>query len=327
MYRLRKVIALVIGCGIILASWIIGCQQSNQPKGAEVSLVDRISKYIPGTKASSKSIGQKSSVARNKKLPKEVGKDEDYSKMVLIPDTEEFDMGTTDSIAQQIAKSYEVLFWEDEQPQHQVELDAYYIGKYEVSNSQYKKFLDMTGYKEPKYWKYPKFRRPNQPVIGVTWNDASAYCDWLSQQTGAKYRLPTEAEWERAAAGKFGYIYPWGNNFDKSRLNFDSNMGRPTSVAGYPFGATGSGIMNMAGNVSEWVSDWYAADYYAKSPPENPTGPGINTLEENPEKVYRGGAWNDWQFKNLGVRCAKRYHAPPETKLSGLGFRWARDAK
>lgn len=315
MYRVRKVIALIIGCGIIVASWIIGCQQSAQLKETETGWVDRILRYVPGTKASSEPRKKEIVTTKTGRLPREIGRDEGFSKMILIPEGR-FQMGTTDSIAQTIARSYEVLFWEDEQPRHLVKLDAYYIDKYEVSNSQYKKFLDITGYKEePKYWRDPKFRQPNQPVIGVTWENANQYAIWTGK------RLPTEAEWERAAVGIFGNIYPWGNEFDENKLNFDLRIGRTTNVAGFPNGATASGIMNLAGNAAEWVADWYAPDYYAQSPGDNPPGPATGTA-----RVYRGGSWNEWRLKNLGVRCAKRYHAPPDTRLANLGFRCAMDA-
>jgi len=325
LYRARKVIALIIGCGIIVASWIIGCEQSEQLKAPETSWYNQILRYVPGTKASSQPKKKATVTTRTGELSREIGEDSDFSKMVLIR-SGKFKMGTSNSIAERISRAYEVLFWEDEQPEHIVELDDYYISKYEVSNSQYKKFLDITGYKEPKYWRYPKFRRPEQPVIGVTWTDANRYCNWLSQQTGGNYRLPTEAEWERAAVGPFQNIYPWGNEFDEDNLNYDFQIGKTTGVNSYPLGATSSGIMNLAGNVAEWVGDWYAPNYYAQCHDQgivkNPIGPTTGT-----EKVYRGGAWNDWQLKNLGVRGSKRYHTSPDTSLASIGFRYVKDVR
>lgn len=323
--RARRAVALIIGCGIIAASWIIGCQQSTETGISGKGWLYQILRIVPGTQASSQPEEKKSVAETTGIYAKEIyKKNEELSKMVLIPSTEEgFYMGTSDKIAQKIAWSYEVLFWEDEQPQHRVKLNAYYIDKYEVSNSQYKKFLDATGHDEPKYWKYPNFRQPEQPVIGVTWEDANQYATWANK------RLPTEAEWEKAATGIYGYIYPWGNDFNEKELNFDCEIGGTTSVKAFPVGASSYGVLNMAGNVAEWVADWYKPNYYAESQSidpnravRNPLGPATGT-----DRVYRGGAWNDWQLKNLGVRCAKRYHAPPETQLANLGFRCAMDAR
>ena len=205
-----------------------------------------------------------------------------------------------------------------ERPVHTVTLDAFYIGKYEVTNGEWKKFRDDPGYDDPKFWPsgrvVPKDQVPywsqaqnhgggtpgseNYPVLGVNWDSATAYCNWLSAKTGKKYRLPTEAEWEKAARGADQRRFPWGNTIDHSYANFTGTQAYDTvQPAGYYDGhkyggnethsnASPYGAFDMAGNVMEWCQDWYSRVYYQVSPRKNPQGPSSGAY-----KVVRGGSF------------------------------------
>lgn len=193
-----------------------------------------------------------------------------------------------------------------ERPVHRVELDAFYLGKHEVTNAQWRKFRDDPGYNDPKYWPggrpVPKDQVPywtmannhgggtpdsdNYPVIGVNWDSAVAFCNWLSAKTGKTYRLPTEAEWEKAARGTDQRRYPWGNTIDATQANFVGTQPYDTvrPVGFFEKNVSPYGAMDMAGNLMEWCSDWYQRDYYASSPKKNPKGP-----EKGVYRVLRGG--------------------------------------
>jgi formylglycine-generating enzyme required for sulfatase activity len=223
---------------------------------------------------------------------------EDGAPMVLIP-AGEFQMGSNDGEGNQ-------------KPIHTVYLDAFYIDKYEVTNAQYKKFMDATGYKAPESWNDSNYNAPNQPVIGVSWDDAKAYADWAGE------RLPTEAEWEKAARGGLvGKRYPWGDNITHDNANYDGTGGKDiwefTSPVG-SFAPNGYGLYDMAGNVWEWCADWYDSNYYASSPKSNPTGPNSGL-----SRVLRGGSWYDGN--GLTLRTAYRDYNDPTTTDYGLGFR------
>ena len=206
--------------------------------------------------------------------------------------------------------------YKEERPQHVVFLDAFEIGVFPVTNQQYAIFVKATGREAPRYW--PGGRIPEgreyHPVVYVSWHDAVAYCHWLSEKTGQVWRLPTEAEWEKAARGIDGRIYPWGNQKpNKTLCNYNMHVGRTTQVGKYPDGVSPFGIYDMAGNVWEWCMDWYDATYYAKSPKANPTGPNHGKY-----RVLRGGAWNS-DFKT--VRSAFRHILIPTTVDYYFGFR------
>lgn len=183
---------------------------------------------------------------------------------------------------------------DDETPVHEVWLDAYYIGKHPVTNGQYREFVEDTGRDEPEHWApdhfgHDEFADDDQPVIYVSWDDAAAFCRWLSRETGNDWHLPTEAEWEKAARGTDGRTYPWGDEAPTPRrCNFDGNVGQTTEVGSYPAGVSPYGCHDMAGNVLEWCADWYGDDYYQSSPQRNPTGP-----VSGDNRVFRGGSWYD----------------------------------
>ncbi len=188
----------------------------------------------------------------------------------------------------------------NEKPEHTIYLDPYYIGRYEVTNKEYKEFIDATGYKPPlnvegtdseyNIWsgsEYPSGLE-NHPVVNVSWYDAEAYCIWLSKVTGEHYRLPTEAEWEKAARGNDLRVYPWGNKKpNRKKANYNNKwIGADTlfTVGYFDDGKSSYWVHDMSGNVAEWCSDWYNEDSYANSPRSNPNGP-----EKGVNKVVRGG--------------------------------------
>lgn len=234
----------------------------------------------------------------------------DNAEMVYVP-AGSFSMGSTASI--------------DEAPVHTVTLDAYWIDKFEVTNAQYKLCVDDgvctppdTGGSETRNAYFGELEFGNYPVVFVDWYQADTYCAW----TGG--RLPTEAEWEKAARGEDERIYPWGNQPPTCDLtNYEIApstwcVGDTTRVGNYPDGASPFGALDMAGNLWEWVADWYAENYYSNSPEANPTGP-LNGAD----KVLRGGAWGYYED---GVRSADRgWSAPSEAYRNG-GFRCVVDA-
>lgn len=192
----------------------------------------------------------------------------------------------------------------DDRPEHKVWLDAYSMGKTEVTHGAYAKFLAAVGRRPPYHWS----QRPaeNLPVYNVDWEDARAYCAWSGM------RLPSEAEWERAARGGLeGASYPWGEaKPDSKRAIFNVATG-PGPVAAYP--ANGFGLFDMAGSVSEWTADWFERGYYQTSPARNPTGPGAGQY-----RVIRGGAWSDAPAR---VTVFFRNWVRPNQRTPNLGFR------
>lgn len=242
---------------------------------------------------------------------------------------------------------YELYSNSNELPAHIVVLPGYWIGTCEVTRGEYRAFMDAGGYDnsaywstegwswrvaenvtEPVYWEAGQnwgsgsFTQTDQhPVVGVRYYEAEAFCNW------ANGRLPTEAEWERAARWDAGYpnVYPWGYNWGNEKCNnrYDTNPlgggyeGRQTApVRSYAAGVSPFGCHDMAGNVSEWVKDWYSSTYYSISPSSNPQGPPSGS-----SRVYRGGGYFS---TNNGVRCAYRNNALPTGHTNSLGFRLAR---
>jgi len=205
----------------------------------------------------------------------------------------------------------------DEKPQRETYLDAFYVDKYEVTVEAYNVFRRAADYIKPSV---PFFQgdqkvleTPNFPVVGVSWMDAFNYCKWAGK------RLLTEAEWEKAARGTHGLVYPWGNKFLPRRANINGDADGykfMSPVNKFPMGRSVYGVYDMAGNVSEWVADWYDQHYYQAAPIINPTGP-----EERDTHVFRGGSWD---ARKVDVRAAKRFAATPGRRDSILGFRCGR---
>jgi len=259
--------------------------------------------------------------------------------------------------------------FKDKQPAHTVALDAFWIDQTEVTNLQFARFLNEQGNQSEEvnsqfaewlmghrsyssiydqvegqvFWLEPgqyglieqvrgEFRPKNgyadYPVIEVSWHGAAAYCNWVDG------RLPAEAEWEYAARGPDSLIYPWGDTFDGSRLNYrdasfefqstgrdatyDDGYARWAPVGTYPDGASWCGALDMAGNVWEWVNDWYGDDYYTRSPLENPQGPAIAGPYNL--RVRRGGSWYDYAW---GVAAHRRGEVPSSLRVHWVGFRCA----
>jgi formylglycine-generating enzyme required for sulfatase activity len=208
---------------------------------------------------------------------------------------------------------------DNEKPQHTVSLDAFEIARYPLTNRQYKAFLDANpDHNAPDGWNDRMFPagKANHPVVRISWYDAEAYAEWLSRETGKEYRLPTEAEWEKAARGADGRAYPWEGEFDAAKCNTEGAIGDTTPVGIYPQGASPYGAMDMAGNVWEWCADWYDPAYYNQGENHNPRGPA-----EGERRVLRGGSWfvpHDY------ARCAFRYGYRPDGRSSSLGVRFSR---
>lgn len=242
--------------------------------------------------------------------------EKDGMEMVLVP-AGEFLMGSPEGHGD-----------ENERPEHTVYLDAYYIDKKEVTVAQYQRCVESGACSallavDP--CTYGSADKADHPINCVPWNEADAYCSWVDR------RMPTEAEWEKAARGKDGRIYPWGQSFDDSKVNhcdrdcaaewadvsvYDG-FSETAPVGSYLAGASPYGALDMAGNVSEWVVDWLQSDYYARSPRKNPLGPASGEY-----RVVRGGSWID---ASDSVRVAFRVGGNPDFPLwFNIGFRCAR---
>jgi iron(II)-dependent oxidoreductase len=218
-----------------------------------------------------------------------------------------------------------------ELPQHRVYLDAFEIDRYEVSNVEYLRFVLATGATWPRFWREEPFpeKMARHPVINVSWAEADAYCKWAGK------RLPTEAEWEKAARGEDGRIFPWGSeSAGLTRANFGRTglsgpvRDRPErlllyppliSVDKYENAVSPYGLHQTIGNVAEWVADWYDPDYYKVAPDRNPQGPATGT-----QKAFRGGGWMD---STTTMRVAMRNGTDPTTKINWLGFRCAKSVE
>lgn len=204
-----------------------------------------------------------------------------------------------------------------ETPVHRVWVDGFAMAATQVTVGEYGHFLDATAKTPPPYWGDAEFRHPQQPVVAVSWLDAVAYCTWLSSVTGSHYRLPTEAEWERAArGGAEGMEFPWGNEPPMSRAGYQERWKTGPEPVGQSQ-PNGYGLFEMCENVHEWCSDWFATDYYALSPERNPQGP-----ETGSRKASRGGSWRH----HIKIsRCSARSSIPPEFQYADYGFRVVRD--
>ena len=204
-----------------------------------------------------------------------------------------------------------------ERPIHPVWIDAFCLAATQVTNAEYGRLLNTTAAPPPPFWSDPNLNHPEQPVTGVSWFEAARYCEWLSSQSGRAYRLPTEAEWERAARGGIEQKnFPWGDDPPQALPNYAARWQTgPEPVGRYspnPFG-----LYDMCENVHEWCRDWYDPNYYAVSPERNPRGP-----ERGQRKASRGGSWRHHVKVS---RCSARSSIPPEFQYADYGFRVACD--
>jgi formylglycine-generating enzyme required for sulfatase activity len=197
-----------------------------------------------------------------------------------------------------------------ERPRHRVWIDTFEIARSPVTNHEYARFLEATATPPPPWWSDPRFADPHQPVVGVNWFEAVRYCEWLSTADLAPHRLPTEAEWEKAARGGIdGACYPWGSERpDVTRVD------RPPLVTETP--ANPLGLLGLSGVCHEWCLDWEDEAYYAASPERNPTGPPHGS-----RRVSRGGAW---RHQDMWSPVAHRSSLPPGLRYSDYGLRVVR---
>jgi len=206
---------------------------------------------------------------------------------------------------------------DNERPMHRVWTDAFLLAACQVTNADYANFLRATSALPPPLWTDPNFNHPEQPVVAVSWFEAVKYCEWLSAAIGRNYRLPTEAEWERAARGGLdGKLFPWGNDPPQSLPDYAQRwQSGPEPVARYSPNAYG--LYDICDNVHEWCCDWFAAEYYSASAEQNPRGP-----ETGQRRASRGGSWRH----HIKVsRCAARSSIPPQFQYADYGFRVACD--
>jgi len=215
--------------------------------------------------------------------------------------------------------NYDPAAWDDESPVREVTVRAFRIQRYPVTVQEFGEFVVDDGYSKRELWKegFGEFAKPedwerqrefpSRPLVGVSWSEAAAYCRWKGG------RLPTEAEWERAARGPQGFRYPWGNQpqLDPSFANYNVNVGHPTPVGLYPKGTTAEQLCDMLGNVWEWCEDWYGP--YESRRISNPSGP-----KSGNQKTLRGGSWNDY---SRNVRASLRLRYGPSYRDDIIGFR------
>jgi sulfatase modifying factor 1 len=243
-------------------------------------------------------------------------KGKDGAPMILIP-AGPFTMGSNDGLP-------------NERPEHSVTLDAYYIDQYEVTAGRYQLFVESANRNLPPTWDDEAAQTmSNLPAVGMSWTDAAAYCKWAGR------RLPTEAEWEKAARGTDGRRYPWGHmqpfvdiaNYNRGVWVSDAitlvpvNSGLEGMSVRHGLkqgGKSPYGLFHMAGNAAEWVADWYDREYYLKSPEKNPTGPS-----QGERRVLRGGSWADLP---AALRVTARFSAEPDFEDRTMGFRCAMTA-
>lgn len=206
---------------------------------------------------------------------------------------------------------------DDEKPIHRVWVDAFELAACQVTNVEYALFLAATKHPQPLHWDDPNFNHPQQPVVAPSWFDGVAYCEWLGRVTGRHYRLPTEAEWERAARGGIeDALFPWGDDPPESLPDYAQRWKTGPEPVGL-YLPNAYGLFNMGDNVHEWCADWYDARYYSHSPERNPQGPA-----DGVRRASRGGSW---RHHIKVARSAARSSIPPEFKYADYGFRLARD--
>jgi formylglycine-generating enzyme required for sulfatase activity len=209
---------------------------------------------------------------------------------------------------------------DEEKPVHRVWVEALEMAVYQVRNSDWAEFVEAVGHPAPPNWTDTEFNHPDQPVVAVSWHESVKYCEWLSAATGRRYRLPTEAEWERAArGGRENELYSWGDTppheWPEYVSRWSGDVRGPLPVGqGTP---NPYGLYDIGENVHEWCADWFDKVYYAASPKRNPRGPATGA-----RRASRGGAWRH-QIK--ASRCAARSSIPPEFQYADYGFRVVRN--
>lgn len=242
--------------------------------------------------------------------------------MVRIP-AGKFLMGTTrEQAAQAVKNGLREEIAEREQPQHTVELSEYFIGKYPITNREYQAFVLEAKHKPPRGWDGDQFppEKGSQPVVYVSWDDAVAYCKWLSEKTNKNYHLPTEAEWEKAARGEDGRVYPWGDDFDTRRANTrELYIGGTSHVGNFsPQGDSPYGCTDMAGNVWEWCNDWFSENEY-----EQRQGTVVNDPQGPKEGQYHSLRSGSWNYYGLNARVSFRISNHPNNLYNDFCFRMA----
>jgi formylglycine-generating enzyme required for sulfatase activity len=305
---------------------LLTCTGTDEPDANFVDLTPAgVSEYIYLTRST---VEEKKVQAEAARLPFE-------PQMVTVP-AGPFLMGTLESDLDEIAKLGVDRDWvQNEVPQHEVTLDAYAISRYPVTNAEFTRFIEDGGYttrdywtdagwqqkeKErwtrPRFWKDEQWNNPSQPVVGVSWYEALAYCRWLAARSGRDYRLPSEAEWEKAARGSDGRRYPWGNDWDPSKCNNkESGPGETTPVGQYPEGDSPYGASEMVGQVWEWCRTKWEESYKDYKGEGDPQG--------DARRVVRGGSWYD--DPPAGVcRCGCRNGNSPRLGYNDWGFRCVR---
>ena len=207
---------------------------------------------------------------------------------------------------------------DDEKPRHRVWVDSFELAACQVTNEEYASFVTSVSYPQPSCWNDPNFNHPKMPAVAISWHDAVNYCEWLSRTTSRPYRLPTEAEWERAALGGSEHsLYPWGDTAPELLPDYAQRWKNGPEIVGL-YAPNAYGLYNLGENVHEWCVDWYDANYYRYSPERNPQGP-----PNTGRRASRGGSWRH-QIKVS--RTAARSSIPPEFKYTDYGFRVARSS-
>jgi formylglycine-generating enzyme required for sulfatase activity len=309
-----KVLAVLTGIGVFVAIALIGFENYARKTFVTDRLMTEVKPPMPTPQGMLVS-------------------EKDGMQMMFVP-AGKFLMGSTqaqaDAAFQDCQRKYTTLkcsqaVFNAQVPQHTVYLDAYWIDRTEVTNAQYQKCVaggtctppqEKKSYKRNDY--YGDARYSDYPVIYVSWYQAKSYCEWAGR------RLPSEAEWEKAARGVDGRTYPWGSEINCNRANYyyagkDGSknycVGDTIMVGSYPDWSSPSGAVDMAGNVWEWVNDYYNEGYYQHSPPSNPPGP-----QEGQDRIYRGGSWTD---EAEGLSSVLRMRSNPNNWIFNLGFRCA----
>lgn len=208
---------------------------------------------------------------------------------------------------------------DNENPRHLVTLSPFRLARAPVTRAEYQAFLDATGHPAPPFWHEPAFLGGRLPAVGPSWEDAAAFCSWASDRLGTAVRLPTEAEWERAAKAGREVLYPWGDEPPESLPDYSRRwLEGPEPVDAYP-SLHPLGFLGLGENVHEWCSDWYEAGYYESSPEVDPHGPANGRRRSS-----RGGSW---RHEIKVSRCAARSAIPPHSRYSDYGFRLARGGR